>query len=691
MRKRWYGKQEKRTLVKGISWRVDAQMETLEETNNSETNFLEQDLPDGIFIIDKNSTTTHNLTFGYEMVNGLLCKIMFTQGSNRILCNIGDITVFDLEFQSISKWKLLGILRYVSILKPCNGAKVDKENHEAGMPDSVKAQSCGIVCEPLAENCKPCRQQLIKLKRKVKSKHPEQHDKVPKLDEISPKSKKFARKLKTLPDKQRSFIENQVENATRHPQGRRYLPQATELAMSIFTRNPRALENVNKSGLMTLPSNQHLSRIKNTIKQSPGINEGVLEWMRLIALEEKRPDCDYSGGLLLDEMKVQEDIELKKSKNGTLLTGMMAQNGELNMISHVLQFLYVGLGGFVFPVAHFPTVKLTHTMLYDHFWSVLKALRRKNFNVKYCMLDGASTNRSFINMQISTLSKPMTVNVIDPAHNVIFIQDPSHVIKKIRNSILNSGDGQKKTRHIHLNGHPIVWEMWVSAYLWDNRTHGLNINHSLTDQHLYPTDSEKMRNHLAFECLDKDMLHLMQMYQQNVNDTEREMLNAPIKLLEHTSVLVDFFKDERPITCLSDTRLAELKNVGKWFKTWEEQVETEYANDKVLQNKALIAPQTRQDIEIMVSGILALAKVTVDAKIPLIPAKTNSDLIENFFSEERGIYHGCNSHPSYGQYMNAINSTILCRHTLSKKSNCSSTESSCYSSAAKKALKNVNL
>jgi hypothetical protein len=497
---------------------------------------------------------------------------------------------------------------------------------------------------------------------------------------LSPKSTKLAKNIKALDTPKRNFIENQVENANRKPTGRRYTAETTELAMSLYAGNPRTLENVKRNNQIILPSGKHLSRIKNTVKQTAGVNEPNLEWMRLIANEEGRPLSDFYGGLLIDEMKVQEDIELSNTKNGSILTGLAKCKEELTLASHVLQFLYVGFGGFTFPVAHYPTVNLDHTELYDYFWNVTTALYRKGFKVKYCMLDGASTNRAFINLQITSPVHPITTNILDHS-DLIFIQDPSHVLKKIRNSILNSGKGKNKTREMQLDGHTVVWDQWVNAYLWDQREHpGFPINAKLSDSHMFPCDCEKMRNHLAFDCLNYDMLHLMKEYQRSLKNGI--ILDGAVKLLEKTASLVNFFCDGKPVTDKDDERIKNLLSVGSWFQEWEQQHETN--------NRLLLAPQTREDIKIMVNGIVALTNAFVDFDIPFIPDKANSDIIENFFCQQRGIYHGANSHPTYSQYCTAINSIILSQHSLSKKSNVGHSQGkTCYSAAAKVALQNV--
>lgn len=73
------------------------------------------------------------------------------------------------------------------------------------------------------------------------------------------------------------------------------------------------------------------------------------------------------------------------------------------------------------------------------------------------------------------------------------------------------------------------------------------------------TPVSKMRNHLASDVLSKEMLYLMQCYQNTLDNPAK--LASTVELLENTSILVDIFLDKRPITSLQDNRLNKLKEV----------------------------------------------------------------------------------------------------------------------------------
>ena len=75
-----------------------------------------------------------------------------------------------------------------------------------------------------------------------------------------------------------------------------------------------------------------------------------------------------------------------------------------------------------------------------------------------------------------------------------------------------------------------------------------------------------MRNHLAEDVLSKKMLHLMKLYRECLGDAGSKLV-VTIELLQNTSVLIQHFRDSRPITMLCYGLCNEknqLKRIGKY-------------------------------------------------------------------------------------------------------------------------------
>ena len=85
-----------------------------------------------------------------------------------------------------------------------------------------------------------------------------------------------------------------------------------------------------------------------------------------------------------------------------------------------------------------------------------------------------------------------------------------HNLKKVRNNLIKSGTKDFHTNKLEIDGKMVLWEHWLQAYQWDVRNHSFPVHQKLTEEHMFPSNQQKMRNGLAEEVLDKNMLHLME-------------------------------------------------------------------------------------------------------------------------------------------------------------------------------------
>lgn len=306
--------------------------------------------------------------------------------------------------------------------------------------------------------------------------------------------------------------------------------------------------------------------------------------MRKTAEKANLPDARYYGGLLHDEAKIQQDLIINcKGKtnqlNGWVDTGDECQNLKIikdNQIQKklaidVLQITFLGHTGFRFPIVHYTIVGVKASEHYVIIWNVISGLQSWGFKVDFVMQDGGQQNREFTRLHFKDehkVHKFQTESFVSPAEKVGFCQDFSHNMKKLRNAtcILSSGNQPFHTRLLTKNGQYIVWDPWLHAANWDEKTNSRLIHHKLTSSHLRPDSSEKMRNHLAEDVLDENMLNLMKQYQMSlINGTE---LDSTIEFLENASKMVKFFRDARPVVSMSDVRVNEIKSVLHWFQGW---------------------------------------------------------------------------------------------------------------------------
>jgi hypothetical protein len=172
-----------------------------------------------------------------------------------------------------------------------------------------------------------------------------------------------------------------------------------------------------------------------------------------------------------------------------------------------------------------------------------------------------------------------------------------------------------------------------------------------------------MSNKLAEDVLNKDMLFLVQCYSEANPDVK---LESTIKFLEQTSVLTDIFRDDSPITSNKDHRLKKLEKVAEFFTLWE----TAHSDmSKEDFRKTLITSETREDLESMIKGFLAICEYRITHGKQVKPSIVNSDPIEELFSLQRALYNGNDTHPNVNMYAANINTCVICNFSVPKKCN----------------------
>jgi hypothetical protein len=253
---------------------------------------------------------------------------------------------------------------------------------------------------------------------------------------------------------------------------------------------------------------------------------------------------------------------------------------------------------------------------------------------------------------------------------MIFMMDYSHVIKKIRNNIIKSGISKHCTRNLILDsGRTVQWQMFVDCYQWD-KSNALQLHRKLTNEHIFPSNQSKMRNHLAEDVLDTEMLNLFIQYQQYLGE-KGSILDGVVELLKQTSKLIQIFRDMRPIKYKEDQRLTELSEIGKWFDIWEKNAMKLTSIKAKDRSRRILSHQAHEDIQSCIVGFIELCKtlLTLSNKVHITPGLTNSDVVENTFNQQRSTYNGANTNPSALQYRRSLNSIMLGQNLVSQKGN----------------------
>ena len=84
---------------------------------------------------------------------------------------------------------------------------------------------------------------------------------------------------------------------------------------------------------------------------------------------------------------------------------------------------------------------------------------------------------------------------------------------------------------------------------------------------------------------------------------------------DKTSILIETFRDARPIVTMSDQRLQQNSQVLEWFQNWE--AEHQLPKDK---RRKLLSPEIREDITCMILGFHNICQRRIRENKSTIPA-----------------------------------------------------------------------
>lgn len=112
--------------------------------------------------------------------------------------------------------------------------------------------------------------------------------------------------------------------------------------------------------------------------------------------------------------------------------------------------------------------------------------------------------------------------------------------------------------------------------------------------------------------------------------------------------MIRIFRDKRAIESLADQRLEELRTVFRWFKEWEAEAAITKEADKLSTKPMLPSQQCMEDMKSMLFTFEDVCKVHLN-DFPdgsIVPARFNSDPVENHFCQIRGVKNGNNTNPT---------------------------------------------
>ena len=170
--------------------------------------------------------------------------------------------------------------------------------------------------------------------------------------------------ISECPERLKVFLVSQKNAVTSCPNGRRWNKDVLRICLSLWCRSPRGYADLRSSGFVVLPSSRLLQYYKNSVNQVSGLNKEMLAWMQNEAKNKNLPPPEgYEGGILLDEMSIEGDIQFSRKGGGMKIVGLTdvteesryiqilkTHKNDVAIATHALQFLFWELQAFASPL-----------------------------------------------------------------------------------------------------------------------------------------------------------------------------------------------------------------------------------------------------------------------------------------------------------------------------------------------------
>jgi len=463
------------------------------------------------------------------------------------------------------------------------------------------------------------------------------------------------------------------------PKAHRWHPYMIRLALHLHMVSRSAYEDLRNTGIIKLPSSRTLYDYSHAFVPEEGISDGSIALAKSKIDKFQKKHQKYVT-VFADEMTVSKNLVFRQSDG--MLVGFthldqvdkevlefdkqLSGKGESSkgeLASKILAFMIKGCTSDVkYVVASYPCNQLTKDMLYARAWNLISRLERAGIRVLAVVADGCAVNRAFIDMHdpITTTDSGIVFDTLnfcsEDERSLYFISDVAHLLKTIRNCFYNSGDGEKKTRCLEINGEKIVWKTIVRLYMTYKQCN-LRKSYKLNSQNVFPNSYSCMKVKFAAEVLSNTVA--LDLEQQNWPETRET-----IKFIRLNNKFFDILNgahsaqhirtrnpDLAPFKDINDPRFEWLLEVYlNYLQDWESQVRSKNLPLKE-QEKMLLSRQTREGIEITIRGFISATKFLLQEGADFVNARTFSqDHLEQHFSLQRAGGGG-SSNPNVNQFL----------------------------------------
>ncbi|KAK3931213.1 DNA transposase [Frankliniella fusca] len=579
-------------------------------------------------------------------------------------------------------------LQHVHGMQVCAGCtdsdmKPDRSKHCMLLTTTKRCQPCVIHRKLIQRKEKESRGAMDKLrdsmrkaKRKLKTVSTKNKGLAEDADNLRSQILKVKRQtiedlIKELPEQQQLVVRTCFDTSKCKKQGRRYTTEWIYECLLMRISAPKLYRRLCEDNKLPLPHLRTLRRYMKNISPTYGFNENILQG--LSKRSEGFSEAERHGCLLLDEMALDENVKYdpaSKQFQGVVDLGKYTKEEDRTKRgNHALVIMFQPFRGkWVQTIGAFLSRGACRGQLLQKIIvEAVGLIEQTGFKVDVVTTDGATWNRSMWKAFGLTMDENSCEHPVDQSRKLMFASDFPHLVKGLWTRMLNKKQLNTPDGLVNIHHWKVVHE--------NEAKKGIKGNFTLSEDHLHPTNFQKMNVRLGMQFygarVADAMEHLKEQGVHGLADSE-----PTIKFIRRINSLVDALNSRSP----SDGLKADPEN--KHNKTLVEFLDYLYQMEEIARSREVLSERLSrkafsvgENDELSASCFLGLL-VTIKTALQLVEYLTdsldysylmtrriNQDALEHFFGHIRSAC-GSNNHPDPIMFIQVYR--LLCTYSLIK-------------------------
>lgn len=465
--------------------------------------------------------------------------------------------------------------------------------------------------------------------------------------------------IRMLPPKQQLAVRACFQAARRRStNGMVYDDEWVLECLLMRMRSPKLYEHLRTQKILILPSRSRLQRYFCNFRGGFGFSPKLFSALQKKTEGMEKFSC--RGGILVDEMKLSEHLDVRQSGD---IQGFV-DLGEFTTTSHNHDLCNHGM------VILFQPFTGSWTQILGVFAAkgnvkadvlskiILEATilaEKSGLYVDYITSDAASWNRSMWRMfGIQGTAEVVRCKVqhpVDEQRYLYFVSDFPHLVKNIRNIFLAKGFSLPGGSYVHRK---FIEEAWKK----DSEAVTLKAMLHITTAHTRPNSFDKMKVNLAFQLFSDEVLKGLFVYCSHIESCygSPKATEGFIRLM---SRLIKVMTSRTPSQGLrpNSSNAEFIKEFLAYLNEWEQHTKNG--------NGGFLSSSTAAGLRVTLHSALGLLEYLCSPTQfkYLLTCRLSQDKLENLFGIIRQS-SGTNDHPTAAQFLVTVN--LLSFYNLAK-------------------------